>query len=83
MSLIALFLYPLYSGYQVRYHNVEDFAGITLWFNISLMFGVLYAIAALAINNLYSLILFLISLVYLSPGVAGIQILKNGMKYDR
>lgn len=82
MSLIVLFLYPLHWGYQVRYHKVEDFAGITLWFHLSQLCGVLYAVGALAINILYSPILSLISLVYLLPGSIGIQKLKNDMKYD-
>ena len=81
-SLIVLFLYPLHWGYQVRDHKVENFADITLWFHLSQLCGVLYAVGALAINILYSPILSLISLVYLLPGSIGIQKLKNDMKYD-
>jgi hypothetical protein len=73
MSLIVLFLWPLFWGYQVRYHKVENLLFITLWFHISLLCGVLYAVGALAINILYSPILSLISLVYLLPGWFGIK----------
>ncbi len=82
LSLIALFVYPLYWGYQVRNHRVEDFGDICWWFRISLLCGVLFAVGAIAINTQFSLLLSLISLVYLLPGMIGIEAMENDLNDD-
>ena len=79
LSLLTFFIYPLFYGYEVRNHKVEDVGDITWWFHISLFCGVLYAIGALAINTRFSLLLSLISFVYLLPGWLGTEALENNM----
>ncbi len=69
LSLLCLFIYPLFQGYEIRKDRVRDYTDINYWFRFSLIGGPLYILSAFLTTSSNWILLSLPALVYLIPGM--------------
>ena len=69
LSLLCLFIYPLFQGYEIRGGRVQDYSDLHYWFRLSLICGPLYILSAFLTTSYNWPLLALPALVYLIPGL--------------
>ena len=71
LSLLILFIYPLFQGHEVRNGHIQYYSDIHYWFRFSLVWGVLYILSVFLTNSTNWILLSLPALVYLISGILG------------